>query len=61
MLYALLTRTYNWLYWFVEYHSFVENECGSLQKVDGEDLCKWLGNVLYIDSFDYYYCKYEEF
>lgn len=61
MLYELLTRTYLWLYWFVEYNSFVEYECGLLQKVDGEDLCKWLGDVLDIDPSDYYYCKYDEF
>lgn len=61
MLYSLLTRTYLWLYWFVEYESFVEWECGSLKKVDGEDLLNWLSDVLGIHDFDYGYHRYEEF
>ena len=62
MLYEVLTRTYLWLYWFVNYNSFLEYECGTLQKVDGEDLLNWLGDVvLDIHDFDYSYSRYEEF
>lgn len=61
MLYAVLTRTYLWLYWFVEYHSFVENECGCNQEVDCEKLLYWLGDFLNSNSWDYDYCEYDEF
>ena len=62
MLHAVLTRTYLWLYWFVNFNSFLEYECGTLHKADGEDLLNWLGcGVLDIHDFDYSYCKYEEF
>lgn len=59
MLYAILTRTWHWLYWFVEYHSFVENEYGCCRKVDCEDLLDWLADILNISSFDYDYGRYE--
>lgn len=59
MLYEVLTRTWLWLYWFVKYHSFVEYEYGHLQKVDCEELCSWLEDILKIDSDDYDYWRYE--
>lgn len=61
MLYELLTRTWLWLYWFVEYRSFHEYECGLLQEVDCEDLLKWMSDFLNIDSWDYDYSEYDEF
>lgn len=59
MLYAILTRTWLWLYWFVEYHSFEEDECGCGNKVDCEDLLDWLDDFLKINAYNYGYWKYE--
>ena len=61
MLHAILTRTWLWLYWMVEYLSFVENECGLCKTVDCEELCSWLEDVLKINSLDYQYDYYENF
>ena len=61
MLYELLTRTYLWLYWFVEYHSLEEDEYGCGDIVDGQELRFWLEDVLSINSFDLDYCRYTKF
>lgn len=60
MLYAILTRTWLWLYWFVEYHSLHEWEYGSpLKEVDCEMLIDHLASILKIESLEYDYWKYE--
>lgn len=61
MLYEVLTRTYLWLYWFVEYHKFEEYTCGNLRKVDGEDSLDWLRGVVFGDSdYTYDYWLYDD-
>lgn len=60
MIYAILVRTYLWLYWFCEYQCLSECELGNPFDADPfYDLLKRFENLLGIDGMDYCYDLYE--
>lgn len=62
MLYAILTRTYLWLYWFVSYRSLEESEFGCGEIVDCEHLLGWMDDFLQPNfTFDYFCDQYDKF
>lgn len=62
MLYAILTRTYLWLYWFVRFRDLAENAFGEVKRFGENELLDWLGyDVLGLHPIDYCYSQYDEF
>lgn len=62
MIYALLVRTYLWIYWFCEYQCLAECELGNPFDADPFfELIKRLETLLGINGMDYCYGQYECF